>query len=671
MSIIKAVHFAFYVWAVLLVWSSGAVAQTTGVDSVYYVPEAEAVFKAALNDFRKENYEEAAESLMRSIQVYPSNHRITASYLMAGKAYYKIEQYRESIRVLKNLIDLYPNSEFIDDAHYTLGLNYSEMGKYEDAAAAFLKSREATRDPVLRERAEKLLVGMILPALNIGQLQLVLDEAKSPEMLALISTKVAEKMYRSGEIRAALELLQPIARLSSRIKYVADAKILLEKLAKGEVVRIGAVLPLMLKAEHPSMRELGTSILDGIKMAVDEYNEIHDPRVEFDIRDSERDPSQAARIVTDLCGDEKVVAIIGPFFSNEAFAAAGVANALRVPLITPTATSNGIAAIGAHIFQLNPDYAVRGSAMARYAFTNLGARTFAILAPLGGSLASKQMADAFLDEVKMLGGELIDVQWYQPGETDLRNQLMSMRQKGMERLEEAYIDFSKKMTNNNLVSMLRWGISTRTLDSLVEREAKISVNRLFGLRGRRVADSLKIPYERTKMKVDSLGIPIRSIDAIFLPISSAGEIGIISSQLKYFNIQSAFLGTGDWYDVTELDQHRQYADGVIFSSEYYLDEESENYTSFLLRYQQKMHRSPDINALFAYDAMKFILEGVKRGGTNKIAMTEILSDLRRIDGVHSHISLGNTRVNSFLTILQFKNRVIMKIGEIDLFDNRY
>ena len=54
------------------------------------------------------------------------------------------------------------------------------------------------------------------------------------------------------------------------------------------------------------------------------------------------------------------------------------------------------------------------------------------------------------------------------------------------------------------------------------------------------------------------------IDALFVPIASADEIPIVSSQIKYFNIQAQMLGTGDWNDVAMLDLNRQYTDGIVF-----------------------------------------------------------------------------------------------------------
>ena len=184
-------------------------------------------------------------------------------------------------------------------------------------------------------------------------------------------------------------------------------------------------------------------------------------------------------------------AIIGPISSNEVFASAGIANERGVPLITPTATANGIAAIGPFIFQANPDYDTRGRDAAAFAYNTLGARNFAVLAPT--DVAGKQLAESFIAEVNSLGGEMIDVQWYAAGSVDLRTELMSMRRKALERLEVPTIDFSAKMRQSELNKFIKWGVNQHVLDSLIERGLTAPVTLLFGSRGKQIADSLKIP----------------------------------------------------------------------------------------------------------------------------------------------------------------------------------
>jgi ABC-type branched-subunit amino acid transport system substrate-binding protein len=430
-------------------------------------------------------------------------------------------------------------------------------------------------------------------------------------------------------------------------------------------MKIGVVLPLMLKAESPLTRALGVEFLEGIRLAVDEYNQKGHVKISLDVRDTERDQSKAERLVAELCADEKVAVIIGPISSNEVFASAGISNERGVPLITPTATANGIAAIGPFIFQANPDYDTRGRDAAAFAYNTLGARNFAVLTPT--DVVGKQLTESFIAEISSLGGEMIDVQWYAPGSTDIRTELMSMRRKAFKRLEVPMVDFGAKMRQSELNKFITWGVNQRILDSLIERGLTAPLTLLFGSRAQLIADSLKIHTHLDQIDYDSLGMPLKAIDALFVPIASSEEIPIVSSQIKFFNIQAQILGTGDWNDAAALDQNRQYTDGVMFFTDSYPHPESEGYRTFDAKYRlANTNKPPGTNALFGYDAAKMILQVVSDGKSRRKDIAEALAKMEGFEGLHSQISLSKNRVNSCLNVLQYKGGQISQIGKIDL-----
>ncbi|MBI4428672.1 MAG: ABC transporter substrate-binding protein [Ignavibacteriales bacterium] len=633
-------------------------------DSVAFRQDVERLFVDAMRHFTAGQFDSAASLFARHIREFPRSHRSTGCYIMGAKAFHRLGSFRESIKLLKDLIDLYPESKYVDDAHYTLGLNFYRLVRYEDAAEEFLQAYQLTDDPRLRNSSLGMLETLTSAKLSAAQLQLLLGGVSSEEVRALVDLRIAEKVYASGDVRSAQEMLRSIAARAASIKYVGDAITLLQKYEQGGIARIGVVLPLMLKAEKSSAKELGIELLDGIRFATDEHNQESLPRVELDIRDSERDPSVAARQVAELCGDEKVVSIFGPVFSNEVFASAGIANARGVPLISPTATANGIAAIGGFVFQANPDYEVRGRAMARYAVQTLHDSTFAVLSPV--EPPGKLMADAFIDEVMLLGARIVDVQWYPAGATDLRMQLESMRKKALEASAVPYIDFSNNIKHSDVNRMVAMGISQRMLDSLMEVGGVAPVDLLFGRNGKLMADSLGLETQKPLIRADSLGLPVENIQAIFVPISSSEEIGVVGSQLKLFNFRTQVLGTGEWQDPAELDQHRQYVDGVIFSTDSDWDEKDPVFKLFIAKFQKAEKRKPTRNTLYGYDAMKLLLKVIQLGATHRNEIAANLAAIQDFPGIHSKVSFGERRVNSFLAVLQFKNRMVKRLGDVDV-----
>ncbi len=632
-------------------------------DSILFRKDVEKDFVNAMKNYTSSRFDTASALFSRILKEYPRSHRSTGAAIMGAKAYYQLGNYRESIKLLKDLMDVYPESQYVDDAHYTLGLDYYRLGRYEDAAGEFLVARQMTRRPKLTAISERMLEILASSQLTIAELQMMVPVATINVTKALLNYSIADKIFQTGDVKNAEVILRTVTALPPDTKYVAEAVQLLARIEKGGVLKIGVALPLMLKA-GPGASKAGLETLEGVQQAVDEYNLESIPKINLEIRDTEGDPSVTSRTISDLCSIDAVVAIVGPMSSEDVFAAAGVANARGVPLITPSATRNGIAAVGPFIFQANPDFETRGRAMARYAYEQRGARRFAVLASQGS--VGAPLADAFVDEVKKLGGELVDMEWYFPGSTDMRPQLLAMRKTALEKSEVAVVDFAARMKEAALVSMERWGVPSQILDSLVERNASAPVTFLFGKNGKQIADSLGIPTVIVPPKFDSLAIPVDNIDALFVPIATSDEIGVVASQIKYYNFQTMLLGTEDWDELPELDENRQYTDGAIFSTDTYTNTESQAFKSFNAKYQKAHGKKPGKNTLLGYDTIELLLQTVKKGATIRNDLAAALPGLKGYPGLHSTVSFTDRRVNSFLTILQFRNRTISKIGEVDL-----
>jgi branched-chain amino acid transport system substrate-binding protein len=641
-----------------------AMGQLSGPDSVVYKPAVERSFQEAMKNFTNREYRPALEKFQAIVSLAEATHRTSASYLMGAKALYHLGDYRSSLSLLRGFLGRFDRSEYADDAAYTLGLDLYQIEQYKPSAEAFLTACQSSTDSVLAERAEKMLGIVAAANLDISDLRDLLRSTKKPYPHALLSLRLAEKYLRTGDASEARSLLRSVLADHRADALAKEATALLERIERGGVLKIGVVLPLSFKSDQVLIGGVGQELLDGIREAVDEYNAEAMPKVNLEVRDSERDAGVAARQVSELSSDDNILAIVGPVFSNEVMSSAGLAGRRGVPLITPTATSVGIAAIGESVFQANPDFVVRGRAMAQYALLELGAQRLAVLA--SSDSVNRLIVDAFVREVNDLGGQMVDVRWYKPGQTDLRDELSAMRRKGMELSEPVVINFGGKLRPVDLQGMAAWGVPQPVLDSLSTSGATADVTTLFGERGVRIADSMKIPTQRVRAKYDSLMYPVTGIDALFASIAGSEDIGIVAPQLRYLNFQTQLLGTGNWNDATELDQNRQYANGVIFAADSYWDEIDQQYQNFARRLKAKYSREPQLNSMIGYDAMRLLLRTIRQGATRREDVISALRSGQPFQGVHSKIDFDSRRVNSCLSIMQFKGRVIKKIGEIDV-----
>lgn len=648
---------------ILLALPSQARPQARGQDSVWYKPAVERIFQDAMKLFTDRNYTAAESGFLQIVHQPDVSHRTSAAYLMAAKSMYHRGEYWPSVDILRRFLDRFQRSEYIDDAHYTLALDFFQLEQYKESAGLLMRVQQSSSDTALAGRAGRMLELVVLSNLEIPDLRVLSKEARRLETKAFVSLALAEKVLRTGDARAAREALQPVLALPPGSSRRSEAEALLDRIDRSGVVKVGVVLPLTFKSDQSSAQSVGEEMLDGIKLATDEHNQDAMPKVSLEVRNSERDAGVAAREISMLSAESQILAIVGPVFSNEVTAGAGLAAARGIPLISPTATAPGIAAIGESIFQANPDFIVRGRAMAQYAVQSLGARRFAVLS--ANDTMNKLMTGAFIREVRALGGEMVSTEWYTPGETDLRDELARIRQRGMEQSEPVVINFGAKLRSQDTRKLLQAGIQQQVIDSLEAAGGLTSVEFLFGERGARVADSLKIPTQRIKAKYDSLNYPVTGIDAFFVPIAGSGEIGIVTSQIRYYNFQTQLLGTGNWNDPAQLEQNRQYANGVIFATDMYWEEGDPQYQHFARQYRARYAKAPDENGMIGYDVMKLLLRAIRQGATRRDEIVSALNSARPLQGVHSKIILGPDRVNSYLTLLQFKGRAIRKIGEID------
>jgi ABC-type branched-subunit amino acid transport system substrate-binding protein len=360
-----------------------------------------------------------------------------------------------------------------------------------------------------------------------------------------------------------------------------------------------------------------------------------------------------------LTSDEDIVAIIGPVFSNEVTAVAPLANRRGYPLISPTANANGIAALGQYIYQANPDYETRGRAMARYAVLRKGYRNLAVLAPR--NTFGKFMAESFAAEALRLGARLVALEWYERGVADFKEQLAGIRKEGLRAGLDPMISFGGRMSRSDVAHLAQLGVPVKRLDSLMSKGARISATALLGPHARRLVDSLGIAVGFDDPGTDSLEVPVTGIDGIYVPISSSDEIGVVSSQMVYYNIQAQLLGSGEWNNLKELDANKRYCNSVIFETDSYTDNADPAYRKFSDAYYERFKKRPSKNALYGYDVASMVFATIHTSGTSRDALALGLHSTELFRGLHANMHFSAGRVNTWLWIMQFSDDQITKV----------
>ncbi|MHB1051426.1 MAG: ABC transporter substrate-binding protein, partial [Bacteroidota bacterium] len=623
-----------------MAWSQGT--------EVTYSRAAEEYFLLGMRQYAHKDYPTALQSFHLSADAYPMNHRITASMIMIAKTEYALKNFRESAAACDSLLFRFPETSYREDALFTKGMCLYNMGEYLSSFVFMMEVRSAAQQRLNRDHSIKVIEHIAAEFLTEEQIDSLAGVVHRTEILDLLAVVKIERMYARGsipEVHAALENLMTqvtdpvlLSRLH-RLHYSVD---------RGNSVKLGVLLPLM-KSLPPdaSGRRVGTEVLQGIQLALAEYAERTEPgliSIDLDIRDSERNADSIRQIVSAFTADSSIVGIIGPLFSDETLTAAAVAMEQSIPLISPTATDDSVAMTGDYIFQANTTSSMRGKVLAQYAVSVLGARTIAVIA--SDAPTSQMQADSFVVEAERLGGIVLFNQRYKKGDVDLRNHFRALREIAAEQTAEYLVTFRGKMDRADVVNkMVSYGFSPHVVDSIIARTATVNLTHFIGEKAKELADSLKLPTQKNTVYKDSLHFPVNSIDVIFSPITSGQQIGVISSQIAYFNIRSIILGSGEWYNINELDMNRRYADGVIFGSDRWI-ERNDKTNSLFLRYTQQHRRQISDNVLFGYDVMTLLIRLFNEGALSREGLKESLSKVINQPGIRNSMTLQYRRINS-------------------------
>ncbi|WP_027183737.1 ABC transporter substrate-binding protein [Desulfovibrio inopinatus] len=140
--------------------------------------------------------------------------------------------------------------------------------------------------------------------------------------------------------------------------------------------------------------------------------------VEILYEDSKSDPKEAINIARKFVDDERVVGVLGDFTSTVSMAAGRVYAMEGMPQLSQTASHPDFNKIGDFQFRNITTQAFEGPFVAKWA-TSLGYKKFAIVAIQNDWGISA--AENFAKGLKDLGGEVTDIEYFNPGNRDFRS----------------------------------------------------------------------------------------------------------------------------------------------------------------------------------------------------------------------------------------------------------
>jgi branched-chain amino acid transport system substrate-binding protein len=176
-----------------------------------------------------------------------------------------------------------------------------------------------------------------------------------------------------------------------------------------------------------SAANLGINIRNGVKLAVDQFNDKNaDCQVGLEEYDSAGDPNQATGLATQAIGDDNVIGIVGPAFSGESDTAGPIFAEGGLPTITASATNPALSENGWKTFhRILGNDASQGPAAAAYISDVLGSKKVFVVDD--ASAYGAGLAEIVVDS---LGDGVVGTDTIQTGQTDFSATVTAIRSSG-------------------------------------------------------------------------------------------------------------------------------------------------------------------------------------------------------------------------------------------------
>jgi len=195
--------------------------------------------------------------------------------------------------------------------------------------------------------------------------------------------------------------------------------------ASSKEIKIGGIGPVTGEAAT-----FGISTKQGMELAVEEWNAkggVLGKQVKLVFADDKGDPAEGATVYTKLIQQDKVVAIVGTVMSKVTLAGAPIAQAAKIPMITPTSTNEKVTQIGDYIYRACFIDPFQGTVGAKFSAGDLEAKTAAVIFDVGNDYA-KGLAENFISTFEKLGGKVVSNEGHPSGATDFKAQLTKIVQ---------------------------------------------------------------------------------------------------------------------------------------------------------------------------------------------------------------------------------------------------
>lgn len=372
--------------------------------------QIESEFSLALSLFNSGQFNEA-EKIFSWITEQPSIYKeTTTSYLFISKCKIKTFNYTAAEEILKKFRIEFPTSKYISESYIIESEIFILTGNYRNAGSSLLDAFEAAINDADKNFIRNRINDLSEEYLQSDFWEQLNNEKSSIELRPLILIQLGKAYHKENQQDKAKNTFYEIIKNyphsvehEQAINYY-QGKFYGSKKNEEEIL-IAALIPIKSitdNGEYIAAKE----ILEGIKFAVDEHNKQSNLKIALIIRDTERSSEKIKEIVIELREYENLKAIIGPVYSDETkILYDEIKGKIDVPVIVPTANDNSLEKLNDNFFFANPNFRIRGSAMANFIYYVETKKKIAVIS-MNESYALS-LSEYFVSSFYQCGGEIV------------------------------------------------------------------------------------------------------------------------------------------------------------------------------------------------------------------------------------------------------------------------
>lgn len=556
-----------------------------------------------------------AEAVAPLQKLYKSSFRKPAgekAAVMLAECYMRDHKRDEALKLSSRFLEYYVNSAYRERMELANAIVMAERGNVYEGVESMLRILAYTKNPAAKSRTKEVAIQTIAASLlTADQLQALLEKYPvDKDVIGWLQLQIGRECQNSRRYRAARYWYKKVLAGGVAENLSNTAERGLESL-EGQ----GAGMPtvLVLAPLSGDFAEFGAAAIQGVILAHEKAG--LQGKVNLRVADTRADAAQALLRTQQAVNQDSVVAVIGPIMSAPAATVAAWlgSNFQNIPMLTPTATDDGIAKMGPNIFQVNITMDNLAKSIADFATKCLSIREFAVLSPLGGYGAS--MSQSFTQAVERRGGSVVAFRNYEEGRPDYKTEFSLLRD----------VRFKQLNRRQNIA------------------------------RGVADLDAVNAKERRFYMQDSTFNIP-----GIFIPATNPGDAGLMAGQVAFNKISGVLLGASGWYGRELLIQGKRQVDSSYFSVPAMdMDGNNENLKKFVGDFKERWGDEPGEDKVsgLSYDAANIVFSSLAKKPnslTNAINNTanfpSVYGEIKFKRGVNTNAKIVTVNKGKFETV---------------------